>query len=176
MQQFSLSLTTCFNLNANSKIRLKKKYVHILNSARSCINIVNFLDLPILKILLAEDLALFSFSHETKLALHIRGLNASVIARISASSSADFEHIWSENLCKDFNSSNHDGYDGDDDDDDDGGDETPESRHPAASGVFRGGVIAEEEEGSGRRQHMLETVCVCRLYRSPVNWPWLRPI
>lgn len=31
-------------------------------------------------------------------------------------------------------------------------------------------------EKKTKREHKEKTVCMCRLYRSPVNWPWLRPI
>lgn len=70
MQQFSLSLTTWFNLNANLEIPLSvTKWVHV-NSARICIKI-NSLDL--LK-LISFASSLF-FSRET-IASHIHGLNA----------------------------------------------------------------------------------------------------
>lgn len=51
------------------------------------------------------------------------------------------------------NSSNH-GYDGDDEDDN-GDDETPVSRHPAASGIFRGGEVVEETEEEGEVENSI---------------------
>lgn len=51
---------------------------YVLNYVKCCINTVNFLDLPVLKILLIE-VALISFFPET-ITLHKHGLNANAIA------------------------------------------------------------------------------------------------
>lgn len=73
MQQFSLPLTTCFNLN--SEIRLREKE----NSARSCIDTINFLHFLYLNIILFDRCHSFFFF--SRVMITLRGLNAQAITR-----------------------------------------------------------------------------------------------
>lgn len=76
----------------------------------------------------------FLFFPRETVALHTRVFNAKTTAQARQQTLS----IRRKDLREDCNSSNH-GCDGDDD-------ETPVSRHPAASGVLRGGEVAEKKE------------------------------